>query len=150
MATSYQKVFTYFLQKVSDYAFLNMQQSDLETSMTGWMHSAATKFKRCKQDLTQYDDVAQQFTVATLTDQEIEILATLMVVEYLTPQIVTTQLLKQTIGSKDFNQTSQAAHLKQLTELRDIFKNEADKLIVQYTYDNGDFTKLATSTPKVT
>ncbi|POI18401.1 hypothetical protein C2145_09725 [Bacillus velezensis] len=93
------------------------------------------KFRRCKKDLTDRDQELKQFN-EDLSDEEKEILACFMVVEYLTPKIVTADLLHQTLSSKDSKLYSQANHIKEIRELRNLIKKEAEDLMVQYTYSN--------------
>ncbi|OBG93879.1 hypothetical protein A9X05_09060 [Mycobacterium sp. E3298] len=89
--------------------------------------------------MSQRNDI--QFT-ADLSDEEMLILGTLMAVEYLKPQISSLENIKQSMGSRDFSLTSQAAHLDQLRKLRNDYKKDADDLIVQYTYNNSNLSGL--------
>ncbi|OMD71249.1 hypothetical protein BSK50_26385 [Paenibacillus odorifer] len=70
------------------------------------------------------------------------ILGSLMVVEYYNPQINNLSLLKQSMSNKDFVMTSQANHLAGLRLLRTEKKNEINKFIIDYTYNNGDIGAL--------
>ena len=65
-----------------------------------------------------------------------------MVVEYLNPLIISIENLKQFMSTKDFSMTSQVAHLRQLLDLRETKRKEVARLILDYTYNNGDLRKL--------
>lgn len=134
MSTPYTSVFSVFMRKVTDYSFLNLSQEDLEDILEGYISSAVVNFKRCRTSLVR-DDIEKSF-VEDLTEEELEILGTLMVVEWLNPQIYNTLLMKQHLNDKDFKIYSQAQHLDQLTKLRDDKKDEANGLIMAYSFDD--------------
>lgn len=137
MATPFNDVFDNFLMKVHDYSFLDLTENELEDDFTKYLRSACVKFRQCDKDLLQAFNVeAEQFSV-DLNYYEIEILATLMIIEYLTPKIVSSENLKQIIGNREFKFYSQANQLQELTRLRSVFRLEATQLISEYTYARG-------------
>ena len=73
-----------------------------------------------------------------LTDAEQEIIAKLLVVEWIEPQINSIMNLQPILNDHDFETYSQANFLKVKLELKTDLKSELDNLIVNYTYDNGD------------
>lgn len=77
-----------------------------------------------------------------LNDIEIVILGSLMLIEYYSPKINNLSLLKQSMSNKDFVLTSQANHLTGLMQLRSDKKAEINKMIIDYTYMNGDIGAL--------
>jgi len=141
MATPYSAVFDSFLMKVTDYNFLKLSQEDLEEELLGFMKSSIVKFYKSKIDLSDRDDTLKQFN-KTLTDFEVEVIATLMVVEYLKPEIVKMQLIRQQLTDADFKIYSQANHLSAISDLYDKMKSEASKLIVDYSYAKGNLGDL--------
>ncbi|MBL4950990.1 hypothetical protein JK635_01890 [Neobacillus sp. YIM B02564] len=93
------------------------------------------KFRYCNK-LSDRDEDLKQFN-NDLTDEEKEILSILMIVEYLTPKLLTDELLKQTLNSKDYYLSSQANHIKEIRELRDKYQQEANSLMILYTFNNS-------------
>ncbi|MFS0905801.1 hypothetical protein AB3N02_22520 [Priestia aryabhattai] len=136
MATILTEVYETFLAKVSDYSFLNITEEELEEDMFGYLKTARTKFYKCKSDLSIIDDIAtgERAFKDDLHPFEIEVLATLMTVEYLKPQILASEVLKQSLSDKDFKIYSQANQLSQLNLTYKMFRGEAKKLITEYTY----------------
>lgn len=141
MSTPYQDVYDYFLLKVEDYSFLNLTQQELYGHLKKLLKISITKFKYCKTDLTNKDDVNELFNV-DLSDEEKNILASIMVVEYLLPEIATTKLLKQKMTDRDFKMTSQANHLNQLQELYKLMKSEYKQLLKEYSYFHNSLDDL--------
>ncbi|PLR99934.1 hypothetical protein CVD19_00855 [Bacillus sp. T33-2] len=86
--------------------------------------------------MSDRDETLKQFN-KDLTEEEQEILSNLMCVEYLTPKLITDDLLKQTLSSKDYKLYSQANHIKELRELRDQFQKEANNLMILYTFNTS-------------
>lgn len=141
MATPYDSIYQSFLQKISDYSFLSMDDTVLKNNLSGYLKSSITKFKRCKHDLSERDDIVGQFNI-DLTDEEIEILSIYMMVEYLSPKLVTSDLIAQSLSSQDFNIYSQANHIKEIRLLRDSYKSEADQAMMRYTLYNTDLSDM--------
>lgn len=139
--TQYSELNALFLSKISDYSFLNLTTEQLEGQLEQLMKSAISRFRFCKSDLTKRDATLKQFNV-TLTDTEQEVIVALMIVEYLKPKIVTSEILKQSLSSRDYSMYSQANHLKELTSLYQVMKAEADKMITEYTFLHGDMENL--------
>lgn len=104
-----------------------------------YLLNSIPRFRKCKLDLSKRDGLSFE---ERLGDEDILILGTLMVVEYLNPLIISIENLKQFMSTKDFSMTSQAAHLKQLLDIRDTKRKEAEKLILDYTYNNGNLGNL--------
>jgi hypothetical protein len=143
MATSISELYDNFLGKISDYSFLSdtITQQDIEDDLFGYFKSARTRFYRCRNslDIVTNDLGELEFTV-DLHQMEIEVLATLMLVEYLKPQLITSETLKQMLGDKDFRISSQASQLREIRLLMNMMKSDAQKLITEYTYLDLDNT----------
>jgi hypothetical protein len=141
MATPYSEVYSRILGKISDYSFLNMTQEEVEESLEPYLLSSCVKFKKCLKNLGDRDKVNKQFN-EDLTEEETEILASLMIVEYLSPKIITSDLLQQSLSSKDYKIYSQANHIKEIKDLRKTFKEEANTLLMSYSYSSISLDKL--------
>lgn len=147
MATPYSVVFSTFTNLISDYSFLELTESELTALLTIYLKNSIVRFSSCKQNLSDRTEASEatdetpaiegQFNI-TLTDIEILILAKYMIYEWLSPKLNTSDLLKQILGTKDYQIYSQANQIKELRELREDTKNEITRLLIDYTY--GDIT----------
>lgn len=88
-------------------------------------------------------EFAGEFT-NDLTELEQEIVANMMVLEWLNPTIYHMDLLEYRLGSKDFEQWSPANQLKELKGLKKETLSEIDSLIVKYTSKITGFSGLST------
>lgn len=137
MATTIDKLYDAFLSKISDYTYLSndITEADINDELFGYFKTARTKFYRCKNSLEVIvNDVGEQSFTVELHPMEIEVLATLMLVEYIKPQLVTGETLKQMLSDKDFKISSQASQLREIRLLYNVLKSDASKLITEYTY----------------
>lgn len=141
MATPFQDVYDFFLSKISDYSFINLTEEELEAVLESYLKKAITRFKKCRQDLNDRDDTLKMFNI-DLTDEEKNILSHLMIVEYLTPQLLVAELLRQTLNTREFRLYSQANHIKEVKELRDKINEECEQMMVDYTYSNNGLEEL--------
>lgn len=142
MATPYSKIFNLFLNnKISDTFLVSLDKEDVEEILKNLLVSAIVRFRKCKKDLNNRNDELGEFNI-DLSDDEIEILACLMVLSWLEPQINSIELLKQTLSTKDYKLYSQANHLKELLELRKENSIEVDRLIKNYINENTSLDDL--------
>lgn len=136
--TSYETVYNRFFQKCTDYELPNLPDDELEAMLHGWLLSSIAKFRKCKSDLTQRDDELRIFLV-DLLNEEIEILALLMTVEWLEPTINSVLLTNMMVGGKEEKWFSQSSHLAELQALRDANRLEAKKLMRDFTFANHSY-----------
>lgn len=140
MTTPYSDVDNVFLNKITDDLLLTLESEDVESLLSRYRKSASVKFKKCKK-LSDRDEVLKQY-VQTLTDEEIEILANLMVIEWLRSKINSIEILKQTMSTRDYSMYSQANHLDSLIRLKQSTTAEIDSMIVSYTYSENNLSDL--------
>ncbi|MEW5569602.1 hypothetical protein [Rossellomorea marisflavi] len=132
MATSYEDVYLRFLPKITSYEFLKLSDEVIFRDLKNYMKSAIVNFQYCSK-LQDRNEDTETFK-HDLNEEEIEILSSLMCVEYLTPKIITDEYLKDTLNSKDYTRYSQANHVKEIREIRDMFKQEADGKMIKYSF----------------
>jgi hypothetical protein len=136
--TSYETIYNRCLSRITDPTIAMLPDEDLEDMLHGWMLSAIAKHRQCTNDLSDRDDEIKQFNV-TLTDLEIEILAILMVREWISSQLHSVTLTLQVFSGKETKYYSQSQHIAELRELDERLQIEAQKLSRDYTYNNSDY-----------
>lgn len=138
-------VYSSFLDGISDYTFVSILQEELEEILFGFFKKARAKFYRCKQSLELFEDVddIQYFgkkeedgsiTDVELIEFELMILAHLMTVEYMKQQVLSSEVIKQSLSDKDFKIYSQANQLRELNLLYRLVQKECGKMITEYGY----------------
>lgn len=129
--TSYDKIYAAFSKRINDLKILDLTDQEVIEFTHGLMESAIPKFMMCKSDLFDRDDELGYFN-SDLLPIEIEILATLMVSEWLSPQIETTELIAQFFGSKEEKYYAQSNQINALRARQHEIEIKAPKLMNEY------------------
>lgn len=139
MATPYTDVYDFFLAKVTDYSFVDLEKyptvEDLSSELQKYLRSAIIRFRQSKILLSR-NDVTKEFD-NDLNDEEKEILSTLMILSYIQPKIVSTQNMEQRLTDREYKSFSQGKHLEEMIKLRKELQSEVSQLISEYTYADG-------------
>jgi len=138
MATPYSKIYDRALAKLTDYDLAYLPEEDFQLMLRGWLVSSISKFRKCEANLSDRDDELEVFN-SDLKDEEIEILALLVVGEWLEPQVNSVTLTRQFFGGKEEKFFAQANQLDAIKTLRDETRTEARKLMRDYTYANSSY-----------
>lgn len=138
--TPYSEIDDLFLSDISDDTFFKYDILDREKILNNLRNKAITRFKPCRKDLSLRDDIMQEFTL-DLSDEEKNIIATIMRKFWMTDKIFNLNLLKQKMSTKDWKLTSQAEHLLRLTDLSILLEKEISSMIVRYTTYNYSVIK---------
>ena len=145
-ATYLSELYKDFLYSVHDYTFISIPDDQLQEDLEYYLKKAIDNFYKCKQRLdTLVDAEGEEYfgyiepkdkeeVPVKLTGLEKNILTHLMLVEYLKPQLITSELLKPSMGDKGFKIYSQANHIRELSLLYRTVQRECNKKITEYTY----------------
>lgn len=133
--TSFDTIYKRFLNKISDVKLLELSDDDIQEMLFEWLTSSIAKFKKCKTDLSDRDDELMMFN-NNLLDIEVEILAIMMVHEWLEPQLESTLLTSQFFGTSEERFFAQANQIDKLMALSNKSKLEARKLMRDYGYQD--------------
>ena len=134
MATSYDTIIDRFIPTVAEYAILDMDDENRKDMLIPYLISASTEFNSvCIYDLTERDDVLQEFT-ADLCDEEIEILVDLMRVAWLKHKLYNSEKLRNGMSTKDYSVFSPANLLAEIRETYIDAREAANNRLVDYTY----------------
>ena len=143
MATPYKVLFDGVIDKMRSTGIPNVSEDEFDEILQSYVRPATVRFRACKQDLTQRNDVLGTFEIE-LTDEEIEILVNFIYIEFLSANYINVpSLLRQSLVSRDYHAFSSANHLKGLMDLRSAVQNETRQLISVYSHiESGLFDKL--------
>ena len=134
MPTSYKVLADGVLSRLKSSGAPGMTELELDGMLFDYIRPAAVRFKACKQDLGDRDDLLNTFH-ADLTGEEIEILVLFMLIEYLSVNYINVPtLLRQSLTSRDFHVFSSRNHLDGLVNLREAYKKEARQMVSAYSH----------------
>ena len=98
--TSYTDIFDRFALKIEDFVLLQLDDDDVIQACLNWMLAALPKIRKMTSDLTDRDDEIMEFN-CDLTETEIEVIANMMVAEWLQPQVYSQKNINQMYGGKE-------------------------------------------------
>lgn len=136
--TQYSTLYEKCLSKLEDPTLAMLPEEDLEEMLHGYLMSAIAKHRKCEHDLSDKDEELKQFN-SDLSDLEIEILSILMVREWISQRLNSVTNVMQVFGGKEEKWFSQASHIKELREMDDRLRLEAQQLSRDYSYTDNDY-----------
>ena len=136
--TQYSTLYEKCLSKIEDPTLAMLPEEDLENMLHGYLMSAIAKHRKCEHDLSDRDEELKQFN-SDLSDLEMEILSILMVREWISQRLNSVTNVMQVFGGKEEKWFSQASHIKELREMDDRLRLEAQQLSRDYSYIDNDY-----------
>ena len=148
--TTYKELADYVFRKIKDSDFAQMISEQIAYDIViGYLRSAIVMFDNCKQDLSDRDDILQEFNY-TLNDDTFIILCNYMVIEWLTSEfILTRQNLKARLSTSDYHKIDTKDMLGKAMELRSMLKSENDQLAINKSYKDSRRFDIVTNRNKV-
>ena len=148
--TTYKELADYVFRKIKDSDFAQMINEQIAYDIViGYLRSAIVMFDNCKQDLSDRDDILQEFNY-TLNDDTFIILCNYMVIEWLTSEfILTRQNLKARLSTSDYHKIDTKDMLGKAMELRSMLKSENDQLAINKSYKDSKLFDIVTNRNKV-
>ncbi len=133
MATSYDKVYQSFFSNITDYQLLELPEASLDENLNLWMKQGIAMASYNTERINKMDDLLREFE-EDLSNNEIQMVAKLMVVIYINTYLFKEDLLSQSLNSKDYRAYSPANQLKALRELKEHINSEASVLMSRSSY----------------
>lgn len=148
--TAYKELADYVFRKIKDSNFAQMINEKIAYDIViGYLRTAIVMFENCKQDLSDRDDIMQEFN-CTLNDNTFIILCNYMVIEWLTSEfILTRQTLKARLSTSDYHKIDTKDMLGKAIELRSMLKSENDQLAINKSYKDSKLFDIVTNRNKV-
>lgn len=119
--TPFSAVYDCFLSKVTDDMYMELTPEETEGLLQDFLLNAIPYFEFPRKNIADYSIDNEEFNVE-LDQEEINILATYMAVEWLGQQLVIIDNVRQKYSGSDFKFTSQANHMGQVSKLVDQYK----------------------------
>lgn len=138
MATSYEKIYNRFSQKITDFNICDLDDYSLDGTLQGWLNSSIVRSRKCQHDLSLRNDELQEFN-EDLSDLEIELLALGMVDAWITQYLNSTENVLQFIGGKEEKFYAQSSHIAEIRSIKNENMREMNRLHNYYTYTNNSY-----------
>ena len=150
MTLQYEDIFSIFLSKITDYSFLEYDESFVKGQMVSWLHSSSSypRLRAKFSMLTLNDDESTvTFTLKNSADKTsdcdfvTDILARAMVIAWLEPEVKSVLLTKQLLTGSEERFYAQANHISQLEQMLATAKAELKNILRDYGYLNNSYIK---------
>lgn len=145
MTSVFEDIFSRFLLKVTDYNFVRLEEDTVNEMMIGWLKATLSKpyVRRIFSSLTIDEDFEEiEFELKNPVDEQSdadyveELVATGMVVEWVTPQVNSVINTQQMLSGKEVKFYSQSQHLAELKGLL----SDSNQALRKMIRDRGYFS----------
>ena len=115
--TPLSEIYSVFLSKITDDMYMELTPADTQNLLQELFQNSLHWFEFPRVNIYDYNLALEEYNIA-LSVEEINIIATYMVVEWLNQQLANIELVRMKYSGSDFKFTSQANHLHKLTNLQ--------------------------------
>ena len=131
--TPFSVVYDAFLSKITDDMYMELNEKDTNKLLEELLISGIQKFEFPRVNLFDYvpkksldkkDKTATGYFKCILTNEEINILSTYMIVEWLGQQLASIENTRMKYSGSDFKFTSQANHMSKILTLKKDYERE--------------------------
>lgn len=123
MNTKFETIYDRFFSKVTDDMYMELDKNQTEAMLEELFESALPWFEFPRVDLYNFDKENKIYNI-TLSNEEVNIIAIYMLVEWLTQQLVNVENTRMKYSGSDFKFTSQANHMSKLLALKKDYERE--------------------------
>lgn len=146
MSISYDLFIEAFLDKVSEYDFLSLDDFSRNHIVEGYMKRACSQFNRvCKYDLADRDDIVREFRVSipdNEIDEIVDIVSDGMLVQWMKPFVNRQENLESVLNTRDFTTYSPAELLMRIGNAYEKAQKDYTQLVREYSYNHNDLSEL--------
>ena len=115
--TPFSAIYTRFFSKITDDMYMELDRKQTEGMLQELLIGAIPWFEFPKVNIFDYEEDMETFNVH-LNNEEINILATYMIVGWLDQQLASVENTRMKYSGSDFKFTSQANHMQKLLQLK--------------------------------
>lgn len=143
--TSFENIYNTFLSKITDDMYMELSKEETMPLLLELFENSLHWFEFPRFNLYDYDREIEEYNI-DLTQEEINIIATYMIVEWIGQQLATVELIRMKYSGSDFKFTSQANHLHKLQNLQKEYERKGFHLQRLYKRRKADKNGIMKST----
>lgn len=123
--TSFKEMYDFFLSGITDDMFMELTKEDTEEMLQEILVAAVPHFEFPRWSNPFDLDVKNKCFNTKLSTEEMIIIRYYMIVEWISFQLATVDLIRQKYSGSDFSFTSQASHMRQLLSMKSDYEQKA-------------------------
>ena len=135
--TELQTIYNVFIGKITEDMYLELTKEETQNLIFEIFQSSLHWFEFPRTDIYSYSEELGMYH-CDLTQEEINIIATYMVVEWLGQQLASVELTRMKYSGSDFKFTSQANHMHKLMNLKKEYERKGFHLQRLYKRRKAD------------
>ena len=143
--TTFQNIFDNFLSKITDDMYMELTEEETKGMLLELFENSLHWFEFPRFNIYDYDKEIEEYNIS-LTLEEINIISTYMIVEWLGQQLASIELTRMKYSGSDFKFTSQANHMHKLTNLQKEYERKGFHLQRLYKRRKVDKDGIVRST----
>lgn len=147
MSISYNMLTEAFLDKISEFKFLYMNEGDAEATVDRYMRRTISTFDRiCTYDLLKNMDHITREIYVDVKDEDIDeivdIISEGMVTQWMKPYVYRQENLENVLNTRDFTTYSPAELLLRIGNAYEKSQSDYTQMVREYSYNHGDLSDL--------
>ena len=143
--TDLKNIYDAFLTKITDDMYMELTPDETYNMLFDLLKDSLHWFEFPRFDLYAYNEELGMY-MCDLTQEEINIISTYMIVEWLGQQLASVELVRLKYSGSDFKFTSQANHMHKLTNLKKEYERQGFHLQRLYKRRKVDDNGIMRST----
>ena len=145
MNTLLTTIYDTFFSKITDDMYMELSKDDTEKIVVDIFENSLHWFEFPRVNIYDYNLEFEEYNIE-LTKEEINIIATYMIVEWIGQQLASIELIRMKYSGSDFKFTSQANHMHKLTNLQKEYERKGFHLQRLYKRRKADKYGIMRST----
>ena len=141
MATTFMDIYDRAIFRFMDYDFMRLDIQDREDILDRYLLSAIADVSVILPDVALFNRDDKSFET-DLDNEVVELLALGLDYYWFSAKVQNSELLRNSMSTKDFTYFSPANLMRELRNVRNDLKNEYKSMIAIYSYNHGDFGRL--------
>lgn len=143
--TTFDTIFKTFLSKITDDMYMELTQEETIALQVELFENSLHWFEFPRVNIYDYDIALEEYNI-DLSKEEINIIATYMIVEWIGQQLASIENIRMKYSGSDFKFTSQANHMHKLTNLQKEYERKGFHLQRLYKRRKADKNGIMRST----
>ena len=145
MQTLFTDIYSIFFGKITDDMYMELDRYETESLKKELLLNSLHYFEFPRQNIYDFNEELEEYNIE-LTREEINIIATYMIVEWLGQQLASVEVTRMKYSGTDFKFTSQANHMQKLQSLKKDFERLGFHLQRLYKRRKADENGIMRST----
>lgn len=143
--TTFDVIYNSFTSKITDDMYMELTEAETNSMQKELLMNALHWFEFPRVDIYDFNEDLEEYNIL-LSNEEINIISTYMVVEWFGYQIASVENTRMKYSGSDFKFTSQANHMQKLLQLQKDFERKGFHLQRLYKRRKADENGIMRST----